>query len=154
MTQYFVDSSALVKRYMRESGSDWMRSIADSQSGHNILIAHITSIEIMSGIMRRKREGEIPEQTANALRQLLEIHVNRDYTVIRLTDSIVQRAKDLLEVHPLRAYDAVQLASAIEVNIRLIHNNLDVLTFVSADTRLFEVARAESLLTQDPNLYP
>ncbi len=98
MTQYFVDSSALVKRYMRESGSDWMRSITDSQSGHNILIADITSIEIMSGIMRRKREGELPEQTASALRQLLEIHVNRDYTVIRLTDSIVQRAKDLLEV--------------------------------------------------------
>ena len=42
MSVYYVDSSALVKRYCRETGSLWVRHLADPEQGNGIFTAHIT----------------------------------------------------------------------------------------------------------------
>lgn len=34
MADYFFDSSALVKRYVREVGSDWVGQLTDPPAGH------------------------------------------------------------------------------------------------------------------------
>ena len=49
MTQYFLDSSALIKRYIVEPGTTWVRSIIQHSSGNTIIIAQTTQIEIVSG---------------------------------------------------------------------------------------------------------
>lgn len=134
MSQYFFDSSALVKRYVPEIGTNWIRSTITGSN--NILIAQITIVEVVSAVMRRKREGHISNRAAQAIRLLMDRHAKRNYTVIAVTSAVVQRAEDLLTSHPLRAYDSVQLASALEANNRLITANLTPLIFVSADTRI------------------
>lgn len=154
MTQYFLDSSALIKRYIVEIGTNWVRSITTRNIGHIIVIAQITQAEVVSGTMRRKRDGSITTRTARATRLLMDRHASREYRVVGLTGQIVQRAEDLLELHPLRAYDAIQLASALESNMRLVAAGLGALTFVSADTRLLASAATEGLLTDDPNAHP
>lgn len=154
MTHYFLDSSALVKRYVVEAGTHWVRSITFPGARNIILIAHITPIEIVSGTMRRRREGSISARTSRATRLLVDRHTSREYRVVGLTGSIVRRAEDLLELYALRAYDSVQLASALESNIRLIAAGLTSLIFVSADNRLLTAATTEGLLTDDPNLHP
>ncbi len=154
MAYYFLDTSALVKRYIPEAGTTWMRSITASSAGNTIIIEQITQVEIISGASRRKRDGSIPARTAHAIRLIIDRHISREYMVIALTFSVIRRAEDLLEAHPLRAYDAVQLASAIEANNRLTLMGLSALTFVSADNRLVAVANAEGLTTDDPNQYP
>ena len=55
MTIYFVDSSALVKRYINEIGSAWVLSLCDPALNNDILIAAITSVEIVAAITRRSR---------------------------------------------------------------------------------------------------
>jgi uncharacterized protein len=45
MSVYFVDTSALVKRYLDERGSDRVQQLLDPRSGHLILIAEITRVE-------------------------------------------------------------------------------------------------------------
>ena len=152
MTHYFLDSSALVKRYVVEVGANWVRSITLPSAANSIIIAHITQVEVVSGAMRRKREGTITARTARVTRLLVDRHASREYRVIGLTGQIVQRAEDLLEVHPLRAYDSIQLASALESNTRLIAAGLSPLTFISADSRL--LSAAEGLTTDDPNAHP
>jgi hypothetical protein len=154
MTHYFLDSSALVKRYVVEVGTSWIRSITLSSAGNSIIIAQIAQVEVVSGAMRRKRDGTITAQTARATRLLVDRHVSREFRVIGLTGQIVQRAEDLLEVHPLRAYDSIQLASALESNTRLVAAGLSPLTFISADSRLLSAAAAEGLTTDDPNAHP
>ncbi|MGH2350915.1 MAG: type II toxin-antitoxin system VapC family toxin [Chloroflexota bacterium] len=154
MTQYFVDSSALVKRYVVERGTAWIRSITMRSAGNTIIIAQITQVEVPSGASRRKRDGSISARTAHAVRLLIDRHASREYMVVGLTGQIVQRAEDLLEAHSLRAYDSVQLASALESNARLVAAGLSPLIFVSADTRLLAVAAAERLATEDPNAHP
>ncbi len=154
MSHYFLDSSALLKRYVTEVGTNWIRSITGYVSGNIIFVAQVTQVEITSGAMRRKRDGTISAQTAHATRLLVDRHCSREYKVVGLTTHIVQRAEDLIERHPLRAYDSIQLASAIEINGRLVTGGLSPVIFVSADLRLLMAALAEGLVTDDPNAHP
>lgn len=152
MSHYFFDSSALIKRYVAEQGSDWVRAIVAPSAGHTHIIAQITTVEIVSGAERLKREGKISQRTARATRLMLDRHASREYTITSLTEKILTRAKDLLVHHQSRAYDAVQLASALETNEHLLETDLPPLTFVSADERLLNAAAAEGLTTANLNL--
>jgi len=154
MTAYFLDSSALVKRYVIETGTNWISSITDSRAGNAIIISQITQAEVVSAVMRRKRDGTITPRSAHAIRLLVDRHANRDYQVVALTRQIIQRAEDLLETYSLRAYDSIQLASALDSNTRLLASGLPPLTFLSADIRLITVAISEGLTTDDPNAHP
>lgn len=154
MSHYFLDSSALIKRYVVEVGTNWTRSITSRNAGNMIIIAHITQAEVVSGVMRRKRDGTISMRTAHATRSLTDRHASREYRVVGLTGPIIQRAEDLLEGYALRAYDSIQLASALEINARLVAARLSAIIFVSADNRLPTAASAEGLMTDDPNAHP
>jgi predicted nucleic acid-binding protein/predicted DNA-binding antitoxin AbrB/MazE fold protein len=153
MTQYFLDSSALIKRYIVEPGTTWVRSMIRRSSGNTVLTAQITQIEIVSGASQRVREGTLTTRTARAVRLLIDRHARREYVVIGLTPQVVQRAEDLLPVHPLRTYNAVQRASALESNTRLVATGLSPLVFVSADIRLLVAAATEGLMTEDSNAH-
>ena len=45
MGAYYVDSSALVKRYASEVGSPWVINLTDSQSRHDVFTALVTGAE-------------------------------------------------------------------------------------------------------------
>ena len=53
MALYFFDSSALVKRYVHERGSVWVRDTTASPRGHLIHISLLTVAEIASALARR-----------------------------------------------------------------------------------------------------
>lgn len=150
MSEYFFDTSALIKRYVIETGTPWVVSVAVPGSGHRVFISQITPVEVISGISRLKREGTVTGEEARNIRQLVTRHVRREYRVVSFTNRIIDRAQDLLEVYPLRAYDAVQLASAMDSNARLIEANLAPLIFVSADTRLLNAAASAGLQIHQP----
>lgn len=154
MTAYFLDSSAVIKRYAPEVGTAWVRALTLPSAGNTILVAQMTQAEVISGVRRRVREGTIAPRVARAIRLLLDRHMRREYLVTELTAPIVHRAEDLLEQHPLRAYDALQLASAFDSNTRLVAAGVGPLIFVAADTRLLAAAAAEGLATDDPNAHP
>jgi len=151
---YFLDSSALIKRYINEQGTMWVRSITPPSTGNTIIIAQVTQVEIFSGISRRRREGLIPPRTTQAIRLLLHRHVKREYMVIELTTPIIEGAEVVLDQYPLRAYDALQLASALAAHMRFTEAILAPLVFVSADVRLLTAATAEGLTVDDPNAHP
>jgi predicted nucleic acid-binding protein len=153
VTHYFVDSSALIKRYIAEQGGAWIQTITSSNAGNTIIIASITQVEIVSGVSRRKRENVVSARTAQAIRLLLNRHIRHEYMVVELTQPLIQRAEDLLDRHPLRAYDSVQLASALIANNRLIAAGLASVGFVSADVRLLTAAKAEGLVIDDANTH-
>ena len=148
MSHYYFDSSALVKRYIQEAGTDWGRSVTGA--GHSMITARITQVEIMSAVSRLKPEQMVTARSANAIHLLLDRHMHRNYTVLELTDIIVQQAIAVLSSYTLRAYDAVQLASALESNRRLVAYGLPPLIFVSADQRLLAAAINEGLISENP----
>lgn len=151
--QYFLDSSAMVKRYVHETGSAWVENLA-GDSANEILLANITGVEVTSALARR---GRAPN--ASAAQAMLTISDFRfdfanAYRILPVTPAVVARAMTLAERHALRGYDAVQLAAALELNAALTSANLPALTFISADAALNAAASAETLPTDDPNAHP
>src|SRR5690606_23078230 len=99
---------------MRETGSHWIRAITNPDAEHVIIVARITSVEIMSAVSRLRRENSISMGIVEAVQLILNRHMRREYVVIELTDAVTKQAINLLSAYPLRAYDSVQLASALE----------------------------------------
>jgi predicted nucleic acid-binding protein len=154
MADYYADSSVLVKRHVREAGTDWFRALADPVSGQVISTARISQVEIYSAFNRRVREGVLtPAQYAEIIADFASFCLN-EYQFIELTPVAVVLSRQLLERHALRAYDAVQLASALIARDALVSVGLDAPTFISADDRLLKAARLEGLAVDSPNLYP
>lgn len=154
MSYYFLDSSALTKRYILEVGTRWVRSLTSPTTGNTVFIAHVTTVEITSALSRLAREGRLSTTHAHGIRMVLDRYARHHYVVIDFKDQIALRAEDLLEKYPLRAYDSVQLASALEANIRLTAAGRSSLTFLCADNALLRIAAAEGLSVDNPNLHP
>lgn len=153
MAVYFIDSSALVKRYVIEVGSTWLENLL-SQSGNDILIAEITQVEVIAALTRRGRSNSISSQDASKACNRFKVDVSSEYQVASLTSAMVSRASVLAEVHALRGYDAIQLATALEVNKVAQGSGLPTITFVSADNELNKIALKEGFLIENPNNHP
>ena len=59
MATYFFDSSALVKRYVKETGTTWVTNLIDPVARHEIYIARIAGVEVVSAIKRRESGGTL-----------------------------------------------------------------------------------------------
>jgi predicted nucleic acid-binding protein len=141
---FFADSSALIKLYLAEDGSDHMRAVTDRPFAVSLLAYG----EIHAAFARRRRDGLIAATEYEDLRQrfaedwdqLMQVPVSRE---------ALAPIPRLCERYPLRGADALQLASALLLRSR----ELEV-TFACSDRRLLEAADGEGLATFDPGHQP
>ncbi|MFZ2633855.1 MAG: type II toxin-antitoxin system VapC family toxin [Desulfosalsimonadaceae bacterium] len=123
-----VDSSALAKRYVQESGSEKLDHLL--QDASELALCIILVPEIISGLNRRMREGALDIASYRmAKRQLLDDV--RDATILQITPAVVSRSLKLLENNNLRAMDALHVACALEWRADL---------FITSDRRQFAAA--------------
>src|SRR5260370_16843026 len=59
MATYFLDSSAIIKRYVAEEGQVWIATLCNPTQGHELYIAQVTLVEVVAAICRRAREQGI-----------------------------------------------------------------------------------------------
>jgi len=154
LNAYFLDSSALVKRYVAETGTVWVQALASPTERHQLLIARVTWVEVLGALARREREGSLaPSDVARTVRSF-QYDLDTRYQVVEFSRELAEAAGQLVRRHPLRAYDAVQLASALRVQLNLTQAQAPPLTFVAADDRLLAIAQAEGLRVDNPNHHP
>jgi predicted nucleic acid-binding protein len=139
----YLDTSALVKRFVTEKGSDLVSSMIGS--GEPIGTAKIAYAEIFWGLARRRRASELSESDYSLACQRFETDWSF-YLRVDLLDEILSLARKLIERYPLRAFDAIHLASAMTLG-RAVE---ETVTFVAADTRLLHAAEGEGLPTLNP----
>lgn len=154
MAIYFIDSSALVKRYISEVGSAWILSLFDPTLNNEIFVAAITGVEIVAAITRRARGGSISATDAATACNQFRNDLQTEYQVIEITQSIIISGMALAETHGLRGYDAIQLAASCTVNTLCIASNLPPTILVFADNELNIAASNEGLIVENPNKYP
>jgi predicted nucleic acid-binding protein len=77
---YFVDSSALVKRYVQERGTAWVRSLTHRRTGNQILLASITVVEVTAAVARRRAGKTITPAQASPFLSQFRKHVTGRYT--------------------------------------------------------------------------
>ncbi|MDZ8138276.1 MAG: type II toxin-antitoxin system VapC family toxin [Nostoc sp. DedQUE04] len=154
MAVYFLDSSALVKRYISETGSVWVLGLFDPALNNEVFIAAITAVEIIAAITRRSRSGSISIIDATTTRNQFKIDLQKDYQIVEITENIINSGMVLSETYGLRGYDAIQLAVGRVVNTISIANGLSPITFVSADNELNAAVVSEGLMIENPNSHP
>jgi predicted nucleic acid-binding protein len=148
-----VDTSALIKRYVDEVGSDWLRTEFNAPPP-SIIIVHLTLVEVTSVLTRRMREGTLTPAEYGQAQNAFRADCLNEYELITAVDNVIDQANHLLERHPLRAYDAIHLAAAVTINQQLLANHLSPLIFLAADDRLNRAASAEGLAIDNPNHHP
>jgi predicted nucleic acid-binding protein len=150
---YFLDSSALVKRYVVEPGTAWVQKLFLPSNNNRISAALISGAEVVAAVARRHRAHAIAG--VDAARMILEFRADffSDIGVIEIPPELIDEAMQLAERHALRGYDAVQLAAALAVQRHSYAAGLG-LTLVSADRDLNAAATNEGLITEDPNNHP
>ncbi len=152
MSSFFLDSSALVKRYLTETGSSWIKQLTEPAAENAIAVAEITRVEAAAAIAARHRaSGGISRQERDGIVALLLKHFDREYQIVTLSPGIIGRAVGLTQNHRLRGYDAIQLAAALAANKTLLEVELAALTFVAADRDLLSAALYEGLQAENPN---
>lgn len=155
MTEYYLDASALVKRYAEEPGSDWIREITDPLAQNTILIAEITLAEVAAALGAKERapEGIDREQRDRVLSRFLQ-DCDEHLLLLPLDRSVIDLAVELTQNHRLRGCDAVQLATALVTSETLKSENLPPPLFVASDDELLAAAEAENLVTENPLNHP
>ena len=154
MSHYYLDASALVKRYVDEVGSDWLRATVAHARPSLLFTSRMTIVEVISAFARRAREGSlVPDEFATA-RNAFRGDCLNEYQIMPPKMAVIDLACALLEQHPLRAYDATHLATALGAQQFLTAQGYPSLTFLSADDRLNHAAIAEGLAVDNPNHHP
>ncbi len=152
MSHYYLDASAVVKRYSPETGSTWVKALTDPVSGHTIVLCEITLAEVAAALAAKERApGSLTRDERDRALALFLSHCDTDYALLSGSRTIIDQAVGLTQNHRLRGYDAVQLSTALAANDVLNATELGVLTFVAADDDLVAAARAEGLATENPN---
>jgi len=107
----YLDSSAAVKLYVEESGSETVRSAV----GRAAVVATniVTRVEVSAAFKKLERVGSLrPADARNCLETFRSDWP--DFFRVTLTDAVVTLADSAAWDHDLRGYDAVQLASALQ----------------------------------------
>ena len=139
----YLDTSALVKRYVREKGSD--RIAETLLSADMVSTSKLAFPELLSSLARKRRSHDLSEKS-------FRIAVNRfeqdwrNFLVVDFHDDLLPIISRLISKHALRSADAVHLSSALW----LTQSSRVPLVFCASDAQLIAAANAESLETFDP----
>ncbi len=133
----FFDTSAFIKRYVDETGSERVLDLTASagEIGLSVLIIP----ESISTLRRLVRENRISEVDYRSLKAAILIDV-ADADVCDLTPMVIEYTIKCLERSPLRALDAIHVGCACAYRPDL---------FVSADRRQIQGAENEGLRVED-----
>ena len=154
MSAFYLESSALVKRYSTETGSKFIVKLMQPSVGNRLYAVKITEVEVCAALTR-KRKG-LTMTAVGATKSISRFRRNFAARFVKsdVSDSILNEAIRLTDLYTLRGYDAVQLAAALEANTERVSHGLSPLVFVSADAELNIAAQAEGLAVENPNNYP
>jgi predicted nucleic acid-binding protein len=148
---FYLDASALAKRYIPERGSAQVDAILDSVPARRIRVLTIGTGEVISILVRKRNAGVISatEFAQAAASFHAEIVRAKDITKVSVTGRLVTTSFGLIVAHALNSTDAVLLQSALAI-ARKLRAAGDDLVVVASGQRLLRAAVAEGLTSFDP----
>jgi predicted nucleic acid-binding protein len=147
----YLDSSAIVKRYIEEIGSESVDLLYSSleleQETDNLLVFSSWNLgEVFGAIDTRHQRRDIDEKSMNDALDLFYRETRKFVTMRKLEvrpmgARVLSKSRELVLKYHIYQADAVQLASAKQAGAQL---------FVSADRKLLDCAKLERLAVANP----
>ncbi|MFD1647134.1 type II toxin-antitoxin system VapC family toxin [Haloarchaeobius litoreus] len=144
MEVLFFDTSALVKRYYEEPGTELVDDLVEDD--RRVTITSLAVIETISAFRRKYNRDQISESDTDDLLAAFFREALDDFVIVPMEESIQQFSFDLILEDDLRTLDSLQLAAALALD----GEEADVV-FVSADSDLVAVANDRGLQTVNPD---
>ena len=135
----YFDSSVLLKRYVREKGTD--RAVV-LMHRHLIISAALAPLEIKSALRRLAFDGALSAKAFHAALKRIQTE-RQKWDLVAISTEILYSAERLTFDLNVRSLDAIHLACAFACQSRLNRT----LPFVTADVRQREGARTLGLDT-------
>ena len=131
----FLDTSAFIKRYIQEQGSDDVNNLC---AHSDIALSALCLPEMMSALNRFKRESILREKDYRSIKQDILEDI-QDLHMMELSEEIVMMSVHCLEKSVLKASDSIHIATAVFVKASL---------FVSADLQQIKAAQLLGLVVK------
>jgi predicted nucleic acid-binding protein len=153
MRYFFVDASALIKRYHQEPGTAVITRILDdllTTSPKRVVVPLLGLAEVVAALQRKQNDGRLaPELFSLAAARLLKEMGMADLQSV--DDDDVWASLPLITSHNLNASDALYLRQALQMQmlLRMLEHDL---VLVASDQRLLRAAQTEGLLTVNPEM--
>jgi predicted nucleic acid-binding protein len=139
----YFDSSALVKRYLKETGTDVVLSLTTQEDF--IATSKLAYPEILSAFMRKKRAGELGNEPLQSVLDRLESDW-LELFIIEMHDELLPLVTSLIGKYPLKGADSIHLASALWLE----STTGGGVRFVASDENLLNAAAKENLKILNP----
>lgn len=136
----YFDTSALVKLYVEEAGSELVKVYA--QKCLFVATSRVAYAEARAAFARAWREGMLGDQ------EYIEVVSNFKeewlaFFTLDVSDSVLQRVDVLIDKYHLRGFDALHLASAVVLSRQIAG---EVITVGCWDARLWDCYQQEGFL--------
>src|SRR5438477_10613319 len=115
MGTYFLDTSAIVKRYVPEQGQSLILTLCDPTHGHDLFISQAALVEVVASICRKARDHSFTVTDRDTLIDTFREDSQSTYNIQIVNKAVYTFAGNLCRSHRLRAYDAVQLACVLRL---------------------------------------
>ena len=139
----YLDTSAIVKRYIKEPGSDLVRSFyLKAYSGDIKLSYSLWNIGEVLGVIDKARcMDRLDENSFKIVKKRFLLETRRTTklglaVIVPVKTRILMEAWKLIENHHIYEADALQIATA---------KRLNAMNFLTADSNLHEIAEKENL---------
>lgn len=111
----YADSSALIKRYLEEKGTDRLNDKLDAAAaaGHPIAASALSYAEIHAAFARKLNDKSLSAREFHWAITRFHSDWKTYLTILELSPGMLALVPDLVKRHPLTGSDAVQLASAL-----------------------------------------
>ena len=151
MRFFFLDASALAKRYAPEVGTPLINHLLDNVPQDRLHLFNVGIGEVLSLLVRKKNAGLL--SAAEYAQALVEFgaEIVSSSLLHRLVadNALVTASLTFIEVYSINATDAIILRLAFDLAVQLRTAGQDLM-LVASDQRLLRAAQAEGLVTFDP----
>ena len=137
---FYLDTSALVKKYFKEKNTAEVISAWKSSLG--IATSVVAYAELLAAVYRKARETHVKKSIiANVVRLF---HADwSSFIIVEVDNRLNETIRRVIDNHGLRGFDAIHLASAVTIGSAV----ADKFLFACYDERLRHAAQAENLET-------
>lgn len=119
----YLDTSALIKLYIEEEGSELVREKVRVASF--VATSKLAYAEARASFTRCLREGVLDRDSYGKVVGYLNIDWN-SFFLMEVTDTVIFKAGELVEYYALRGFDAIHMASAVVLAQRLQEKSLSI----------------------------
>jgi predicted nucleic acid-binding protein len=149
--RFYLDASALAKRYAKEQGSAVINHLFASISPERLTVLNVGIAEVVSILVRKANAGQMSQPALQQVLRNVNVELIQATTldIVVADNALVFAALRFIKTHSINSTDSIILRSAADPSLRLRASSDDV-DLIASDQRLLKAAKAEGLKTFNP----